>query len=675
MTARIFLYFLVFVSVVAANVKPAEEEKIWLSELDLTKMSCAMCMPKIDQSFTGTTMQMAGEKFTKGVGTLAYSRMLIDLHGKGKKFSAKVGLDDTGYIEASISFFVLGDEKVLWQSGPVKKGGKAKPVDVDLTGVKKLGLLVTVNNEHISENYANWAEAEIVYVNEKPVAMENAFQAEQYGILTPAAPNEPRINTPGVYGVSPDAPILYRVPVTGSRPVSFAARGLPTGLKMDGNSGFITGKISKPGKYTIVIKAKNIFGTTKKKFTIIAGDKLALTPPMGWNSWYVYYHNVSDSFMRQAADAMVSSGMANYGYQYVNIDDCWMNKPGTSNAEENGPLRDADGRLLGNKRFPDMKGLTAYIHGKGLKAGIYSSPGPTTCARYAGSYEHEVLDAKTFAEWGFDFLKYDWCSYGSIAKGNSVEVYKAPYVLMGNALKQTGRDIIHNLCQYGMGEVWKWGREMGHSWRTGPDLGTATGSFVPGFYNTGLNNSQHWEYAGPGAWNDPDYINIGWVGSSRDKNRRKTAFTNNEQYAYMTMWSLMAAPLFFSGDMSRLDSFLLNVLCNHEVIGVNQDVLGKQAKIIRNDDDGMLMVKELADGSKAIGLFNYPGSKKNPADYFVWDNKKTGTRKLKFTAKELGINGKFKVRDIWQQKNLGVFETVMELNIPYHAVAFLKISR
>lgn len=323
-----------------------------------------------------------------------------------------------------------------------------------------------------------------------------------------------------------------------------------------------------------------------------------------------------------------------------------------------------------------MKGLSNYIHRKGLKAGIYSSPGPTTCAGYAGSHQHEILDANTFAKWGFDFLKYDWCSYGSLVKTNSVDQMKAPFLLMGDALKKTGRDIVFNLCQYGMAEVWKWGGEAGHTWRTGPDLGTATGSFIPGFYNTALNNSAHWQYAHPGAWNDPDYITIGWVGSSNPNGQgKKTALTPNEQYAYMSLWSLMASPLFFSGDMNKLDPFTLNVLCNHEVININQDVLGQQGKIIRNDSTGMIMMKELADGSKAIGMFNFPGSKKNPVDYFVWEDHLDGVSKIKITASDLGMKGKFTVRDLWTQKDLGVFENSFEAQVPYHGVVLLKITQ
>ncbi|RYZ30161.1 MAG: alpha-galactosidase [Chitinophagaceae bacterium] len=674
MMKRFVFCCLYFLTAVQSFSQQTEERSVWLSELDLSKMTCVMGIPKINQSIKGEAMQIGGEKFTHGVGTHAYSRMLVDLHGTAKRFSANVGLDDGAYVHASISFFVVGDKKVLWESGPVKKGEKPRAVNVDLSGVKKLGLLVTVNREDISENYADWADAKIDYLGEKPVALDNVVNAKQYGLLTPSAPSKPRINAPEVYGVRPGSPVLYRIPVTGKRPMQFRIEQLPKGLQVDKATGIVTGTISKEGKYPVVLVARNKYGENKKKFTLVAGDQLALTPPMGWNSWYIYYSQVSDSVMRLSADAMIKSGMADYGYQYVNIDDGWMNKPGSKNPQENGPLRNGDGEIMGNGRFPDMKGLTDYIHAKGLKAGIYSSPGPKTCAGYAGSYQHEVQDAATFSNWGFDFLKYDWCSYGSIEKKTSQEALKAPFLVMGEALKKTGRDLVFNLCQYGMGDVWKWGGEAGHSWRTGPDLGTSTGSFIPGFYNVGLNNSEHWQYARPGAWNDPDYINIGWVGGSGSKGK-KTTFSTNEHYAYMSLWSLMASPLFFSGDMSRLDPFLLNVLCNHEVIGINQDVLGRQGKMIRNDSSGMVMIKELADGSKAVGLFNFPGNKKNPADYFVWDDSGDGSRKIKITAAELGINGRFRVRDIWTQKDLGVFNKDFETGVPYHGVVLLKISQ
>jgi alpha-galactosidase len=494
---------------------------------------------------------------------------------------------------------------------------------------------------------------------------------EENVMFTPPAPPAPRINGPLVYGIRPSSPFLYRIPCTGERPMKFSAENLPSGLTLDAQSGIITGTISVTGTNRVTLIARNARGTAKREFRIVAGQRLALTPPMGWNSWYIYYHHVTEAAMRSAADQMIASGMADYGYQYVNIDDCWAVQPGLNNLEIGGPPRDANGQLLPNKRFPDIKGMVDYIHAKGLKAGIYTSPGPKTCAGFEGSWQHEAQDARTFADWGFDFLKYDWCSYGQIFRDgdprltNTVSVqaakglagYKFPYELMSRELQKQNRDIVFNLCQYGMGEVWKWGSEVGNCWRTTDDLGAARGAKLPGFYSIGFSNAKHWQNARPGAWNDPDYILIGWIGANNGKNFKRTTLTPNEQYSYMSMWSLMAAPLIFSGDMTKLDAFTLNVLCNAEVIAVDQDALGQQAKILRQTDGEFVLVKELEDGSKAVGFFNL------------------GERPAKFAVSwtELGISGKQHIRDLWRQKDLGKFNGEFQTQVPRHGVIMVRL--
>lgn len=482
---------------------------------------------------------------------------------------------------------------------------------------------------------------------------------EERILLTPLPPKEPRINSPEVYGVRPGSPFLYRIPCTGERPISFRAKGLPKGLILDSSSGIITGKIANPGTIRITLFAKNIFGEATRQFRIEVGNKLALTPPMGWNSWYIYYHHVTEVAMRSAADQMIASGMADFGYQYVNCDDCWAVQPGLTNAEVGGPVRDASGQLLPNKRFPDIKGMVEYIHSKGLKAGIYTSPGPKTCAGFEGSWQHEPQDARTFADWGFDFLKYDWCSYGKVAGGNTLEDLKKPYQQMWGELQKQNRDIVFNLCQYGKGEVWKWGGDVGNCWRTTDDLGAAKGKELPGFYSIGFSNAKHWQYARPGAWNDPDYILIGWIGYNNGKSFKPSALTPNEQYSYMSMWSLMAAPLIFSGDMTKLDAFTLNVLCNAEVIAVDQDPLGRQANILRQTPDEFVLVKELEDGSKAVGLFNLS----------------TLPRTISVSWNDLGITGKQAIRDVWRQKEIGLFDKKFETEVPRHGVVLLRVQQ
>ena len=491
---------------------------------------------------------------------------------------------------------------------------------------------------------------------------------EEAILLTPPAPAAPRINGPLVYGVRPGSPFLYRIPCTGERPIKFSAENLPAGLTLDSSSGIITGKILAAGTNRVTLIARNARGTAKREFRMVAGPQLALTPPMGWNSWYIHYDRVSDALMRQAAEQMVDSGMADYGYQYVNIDDCWMKKKGDE------PYRDAAGAVLPNGKFPDMKALTDYIHGKGLKAGIYTSPGPWTCGRYVGAYQHEATDARKFAEWGFDFLKYDWCTYGWIFRDgdprltNTVSAqaakglagYQFPYQLMRDELRKLDRDMVFNLCQYGTAEVWKWGGDMGNCWRTTGDLGVERGARLPGFYSIAFSNAKHWENARPGGWNDPDYILIGWVGDAHVMGKgTKTTLTPNEQYSYMSLWSLMAAPLIFSGDMARLDAFTLNVLCNSEVIAVDQDPLGRQAKILRQTDGEFVLVKELEDGAKAVGLFNLG---EQPA-------------KLAVSWAELGISGKQHVRDLWRQKDLGKFNRDFHAEVPRHGVMLVRLSK
>jgi alpha-galactosidase len=281
--------------------------------------------------------------------------------------------------------------------------------------------------------------------------------AAQTRPLTPRPAASPRINGPGIYGCRPGSPFAYAIPATGERPIAFAAEGLPRGLRLDVKTGRITGTVSARGTYPVVLRATNARGAAEKKLRIVCGDTIALTPPMGWSSWYMAYTGISDAMIRSQAEAMVSSGLADHGYTYINIDDGWNIKLKSSDPAVGGEPRDAAGNLRPNRNFPDMKALCDHVHSLGLKIGIYISPGPATCAEYAGSYGHEEQDARQFAAWGFDFLKYDWCYYGDVAPDKSLESLKKPYILMGGILARLGRDMVYNLCQYGMDDVWEWG--------------------------------------------------------------------------------------------------------------------------------------------------------------------------------------------------------------------------
>jgi alpha-galactosidase len=482
-------------------------------------------------------------------------------------------------------------------------------------------------------------------------------------ILTPQPPREPRINGPGVYGARPGNPFLYRIPCTGERPIQFAAKGLPAGLALDANTGIVSGTTPAKGEYRVKLTARNQAGKGQRVLKIVAGDTLALTPPMGWNPWYVHFTRIEERHLRAAADAMIASGMADVGYQYVNLDDCWMNADSVGRYQRDpkrvGPARDANGNLLPNTYFPDLRGMTDYIHARGLKAGVYTSPGPKTCAGFTGAYQHEAQDARQFADWGFDFLKYDWCSYSGVAKGDkSLPTLQKPFRMMGDLLKQQKRDIVFNLCQYGMGNVWEWGAEVGgHSWRTAGDLGFE----LDRFFGVALKNAEHAKWSRPGAWNDPDYIQIGWMGFQKDTNftlPQPTTLTADDQYSYMSLWCLMAAPLFFSGDMEKLDAFTLNVLCNPEVIAINQDALGHSARVVKLAGGNFAMIKDLEDGAKGVGLFN-PGDQ--PA-------------KVTATWTELGLKPCRKARDLWRQQNLRLDRNGPSFDLPRHGVRLLKLK-
>lgn len=629
----------------------AQAGSVRLDELDLATVTSGWGKAQKNRAVTKTPLSVAKTRFQHGVGVHPHSECWIALDGKARSFTAKVGVDDNARsAKASIEFIVYGDDRTLWRSGVCKFGEKPRECRADLQGVRILELVVTDAGDGIGFDHADWADATFEFDGAPPKVDLPAVPQEEAVVLTPPAPQEPRIHGPQVYGLRPGSPFLYRIPCTGVRPVAFSAQGLPEGLSLDPQAGIITGRTTKSGTHCVTLMARNARGEARRELRIAVGNQLAITPPMGWNSWYIHYNRVTDQVMRQAADQMIGTGMADFGYQYVNIDDCWMKKRGDE------PYRDAGGAVLPNAKFPDMKALADYIHGKGLKAGLYTSPGPWTCGGYVGAFGHEATDARKFAEWGFDFLKYDWCSYKAEAPG--VEGMKKPYQLMWGELQKLDRDVVHNLCQYGMGDVWKWGGEVGHCWRTTGDLGLERGAGLPGFYRIGLSNARHWQYARPGAWNDPDYILIGWVGDARGMGEGKpTSLTPSEQYAYMSMWSLMAAPLIFSGDMARLDAFTLNVLCNHEVIEIDQDPLGKQARIVRHNRRELILVKDLDDGSKAVGIFNL-GMKAGPMSV-AWP--------------ELRLTGKQRVRDVWRQKDLGTFDTVYQAEVPRHGVMLLRL--
>jgi len=462
-------------------------------------------------------------------------------------------------------------------------------------------------------------------------------------LLTPKESKKPQINGAKIFGVRPGSPVLCRIAATGAAPMTFSADRLPKELKLDAKKGIISGVLKKKKKYKMTVKATNALGSASREFTIVVGELQALTPPMGWNSWNCWGLSVSEAKVKASAEALISKGLVNHGWSYINIDDGWQ-----SESRRNG-------NISTNKKFENMKALGDWLHGEGLKFGIYSSPGERTCGGFLGSLGHEETDAKLYADWGIDYLKYDWCSYSKEAGDNTdLAAFQKPYLIMRDALAKQNRDIVYSLCQYGMGNVWEWGEQAnGNCWRTTGDIEDSWESISGiGFSQT----AQH-KYAKPGRWNDPDMLSVGKVGWG--ENLRNSRLTCDEQYAHLSLWCLLNAPLLMGCDVSKLDEFTLNLLANDEVLAVNQDVLGIQAAPKIQTPAQQVWMKETEDGH-AIGIFNT--SEEDSVLTINWS--------------ELGFSkSKFSVRDLWRQKDLGIFDKSFSAFVPSHGAALIKATQ
>ncbi len=495
----------------------------------------------------------------------------------------------------------------------------------------------------------------------------NAVKAQTLGpdsltrdIISPKPAKIPRINGPKVFGVRPNHPIVFTIPVSGDRPIKYSVKNLPKGVKFDEKKGRVYGSVSIPGTYTLALTAENKLGKASRDLKLIIGEEIALTPPMGWNSWNVYGNKVTQETVLANVRAMESSGLINHGWSYMNIDDAWQGKRGGEfNAIQPDPVT-----------FPNIQGLINEAHDLGLKIGIYSSPWIETYAKriggsamnaeglfkptkekvphrekkvpYAiGQYVFVDNDVKQWAKWGFDYLKYDW---------NPIEYPETK--LMYDALRNSGRDIVFSLSNStpfaSIGELSK----VSNTWRTGGDIRDEWKSL-----KSRLFTQDKWApFARPGHWNDPDMMILGWLGWG--KGLRPSRLTADEQYTHMSAWCLMSVPLLLGNDLTKLDEFTLSLLTNDEVIEINQDPSGRQATVVSRQGESGVMAKTLEDGTKAAGLFN-------PGD--------AGTQKVTLKWSDLGITGKYIVRDLWRQKDLGTFEDEFSVDVKQHGVVIVRL--
>ena len=361
----------------------------------------------------------------------------------------------------------------------------------------------------------------------------------------------------------------------------------------------------------------------------VRDNGLARTPPMGWNSWNKFANHIDDATVRGIADAMAQNGMREAGYLYVNIDDTWEGE------------RDAQGNIHPNRKFPNMKALADYVHSKRLKLGIYSSPGPNTCEGYEGSYGHEAQDARTYAAWGIDYLKYDWCGAFTIYKDSEMQ---AVYQKMGDALLASGRDIVYSLCQYGIENVWRWGPKAGGNlWRTGGDISDSWESVS----RIGFSVLPLAPYARPGHWNDPDMLEIG-----------NGHMTDTEYRTHMSLWSMLAAPLIAGNDLRKMSASTRDILMNREVIAVDQDPLGLPARRVWQSGEQEVWTRELVNGDTALAVFNRAAG----------DAKVT----LRWADAQLS-NTPSNVRNLWCHTDERAIAPVYSAYVPGHGVVLLRV--
>jgi alpha-galactosidase len=627
--------------------RKADPRFLRLEELDISQMTCGWGMPLANKTVLEKPLTIRGQVFAHGVGTHADGEFVVDLKSAAVRFAAVVGVDDEAEEMGTSTFEVWVDGKKAATSGTLSRTDAPFHLSADLRGAKTLRLVVRdeVNETHWA--HADWCDARIELV---PGAAD--VPVCPLTIILPSPPPEvkrplataPSINYPRITGATPGKPFLFRIPASGQGPLSFSAENLSEGLSLDRATGIISGVLARAGTTQVRVSVKGAAGSASETITIVGGmGKLCLTPPMGWNSWNVWGLAVDHDKVKAAADAFIASGLAAHGFQYVNIDDGW----------EAG--RSPDGGIIPNEKFPDMKGLSAYVHGLGLKFGIYSSPGPTTCGGFTGSYQHEQQDAFTYADWGVDYLKYDWCSYDTICPDRRIVAEcRKPYEVITAALAACNRDIVHSLCQYGMGRVWEWGREVGGNlWRTTGDI-TDTWSSMR---NIGFRQHPHFPYAGPSGWNDPDMLVLGQVGWG--PRLHATHLTPHEQMTHMSLWCLLSAPLLIGCDLTRLDEWTLTLLTNDELIGIDQDVLGKQARRVAREFNTEVWAKELSDGTLAVGLFNLG----------------PGLVTMKATWDDLGLRGTLPARDLWRHEDVGTYTGEFKAEVAAHGVVLVKLGR
>lgn len=671
------------------------DNTVWLSSLDLSKATQGFGKPQADKSIDGHPLTLNGHTFAHGFGTHSPGMLAVELDGGATRFNATVGIDDeVGGGRGHAEFEVLGDGgKLLWRSGVMHQGDPAKTVDLDLTGMKRIILRVTTGGTTYDFDHDDWADARFTVVGAQPRTFVWK-PADTIPVIWMGAPDAaPKINPPFVVGVYPGTPLLWTVPASGTRPLSFSARRLPAGLRMNA-TGTISGTAPKAGDYPVQVLVMNRAGRDLKMIHILAGPNLARTPPMGWNSYDAYGSNVNENQVLANA-RYLQTNMQPVGWDTVVVDYRWYD-PASATAPDNGApgetlTMDEFGRLLPPaNRFPSaaegkgFKGLADIIHGMGLKFGIHIMRGiPRNAVKQnlpvEGSTFHAADAANTgdtcgwcadmygvrgatpagqayydsivrlYAAWGVDYVKMDDTS--SPYHTDEIEA-------VHNAILKCGRSIVYSLSP-GETPVEQGAHVAGHAnlWRISGDFWDNWNALD----HTFLLGTRWHPFAAPGHWPDADMLPVGHISlHGRPVGPdRQTNFTKNEQMTLLSLWSLLPSPLMVGANLPDNDAWTLALLTNPEVMAVNQDGLGAAGGQVSSSEDGLeVWSRKLADGSVAVGLFNR-------GDF--------GSEPITATWTALGLTGRQTVRDLWQRKDLGVFDQQFSLAVPAHGAALLRV--
>jgi len=661
---KLILFFIVFAPM--SNIFGQFTSTKFLDELPIKTYADGIQSVVANVNQKGNLISLGGKVFKKGIGLESTSVIAFLLDKNGGIFSAEVGVDDLGNDSIPLRFYILADKNIIFDSGEMLPGDKPKSIYVSIENTDRLGLLVLGKGKGYPKNIGAWGNAFLTVKN--PDYPKNIPNDGVKYLLTPKSSPLPRINSPSVFGAKAGNPFLYFMAATGERPMIFKAINLPAGLKLDSITGHISGVLPDKGNFPVELVAQNRLGIYRQKVVFKISDTISLTPPMGWNGWNSWAREIDQQKVIASAKSLIHHRLIDYGWHYINIDDAWQGHRG---GEFNG--------LLANEKFPSFDKMIDTLHDWGLKVGVYSSPWISSYAgfpggssneengfysdevrlnkrnfRYIGKYRFEEEDAKQWAKWGVDYLKYDW------------RIETSSTERMRNALNKVNRDIVYSISNSApLNKGTDWVR-LTNVFRSGPDIRDSWTSV----YLSTFKLADWTKYGGPGHWIDPDMLVIGNVTTGSPMH--PTRLTPDEQYSHFSMHCLLAAPLLIGCPMDQLDSFTLNLITNTEVIQVNQDPLGKPASLIKMENNYQIWKKPLSDGSFAIGVFHVYPLGDIPQEYFRWGNEKPLT--LSLDSKEFQVDGPIHARDLWRQEDMGPWEGKKSLRIPHHGVYLFKLT-